>query len=335
MTQRLEQLCHWLQQAAGLGEVSLVPASADASFRRYFRVQHAGGTLIAVDAPPEHEDSRPFVAVARALHTIGLNVPEIHAVDFDRGFLLVSDLGSTLYLDVLDESRVERLYGDALGALLVMQAHGPLTDAGLPPYDNDRLLAELELFPEWFLGRHLGRSPTDAEREVIDAAFELLLTSALEQPQVTVHRDYHSRNLMRVDDHNPGILDFQDAVVGPVTYDLVSLLRDCYIRWPRERVESWALGYHELALQSGVLRERDEARFLRWFDLMGLQRHLKVLGIFTRLWHRDGKPGYLDDLPLVLDYAIEVSASYPELARLHDLLAALPPLASAPEVAVT
>ena len=331
MTQRLEQLRHWLQQVAGYGEISLVPASADASFRRYFRVQHAGGTAIAVDAPPEQEDSRPFVAVARALHEIGLNVPVIHAADPDLGFLLVSDLGSTLYLDVLDETSVERLYGDALGALLILQAHGPLADTTLPPYDRSRLLAELSLFPEWFLERHLGRAPTRDELAVIDAAFELLVASALEQPQVTVHRDYHSRNLMRVEQNNPGILDFQDAVVGPVTYDLVSLLRDCYIRWPRQRVESWALGYHELALQSGVLRERDETRFLRWFDLMGLQRHLKVLGIFARLWHRDGKPGYLADLPRVLEYAVEVAASYPELTGLHDLLTGLPSLDDVPE----
>jgi hypothetical protein len=330
MTQRLEQLRHWLMQTAGLGAVTLAPASADASFRRYFRVHHAGGTAIAVDAPPEHEDSRPFVSVARALHAIGLHVPEIHAVDLERGFLLVSDLGSTLYLDVLDEESVERLYGDALGALLVLQARGPLD---LPPYDRGRLLAELELFPAWFLERHLGCPPDRARRAVIDDAFERLIGAALEQPQVTVHRDFHSRNLMRVAANNPGILDFQDAVVGPLTYDLVSLLRDCYIRWPRARVEAWALGYHELALQSGVLRQRDEARFLRWFDLTGLQRHLKVLGIFARLHHRDGKPGYLEDLPRVLAYALEVSADYPELAGLHDLLAGLPPLAGVAQAA--
>ena len=333
MPQRIDHLRRWLQAHAGFGELTLEPASADASFRHYYRVRHAGGTAIAVDAPPEHEDSRPFVNVARALHAIGLNVPEVLASDFGQGFLLVSDLGSSLYLDLLDESSVERLYGDALGALLVLQARGPLTDAGLPPYDRGLLLAELELFPEWFLGRHLGCPPTTAQRAVVDHAFEQLVAAALEQPQVTVHRDYHSRNLMRVAENNPGILDFQDAVVGPVTYDLVSLLRDCYIRWPRERVESWALGYHDLALQSGVLRERDEARFLRWFDLMGLQRHLKVLGIFARLWHRDGKPGYLGDLSRVLDYTLEVAAGYPELAGLHDLLAGLPPLDDAPEAA--
>jgi aminoglycoside/choline kinase family phosphotransferase len=331
MTQRIEQLRDWLQHAAGLAVLDMAPASADASFRRYFRVHHAGGTAIAVDAPPEHEDSRPFVAVARALRGLGLNVPEILATDLERGFLLVDDLGSTLYLDVLDEQCVERLYGDALGALLVLQARPAGIE--LPPYDRGRLLAELALFPEWFLDRHLGRAPDGAQRAVIDAAFELLVASALEQPQVTVHRDYHSRNLMLVETDNPGILDFQDAVVGPVTYDLVSLLRDCYIRWPRERVEAWALGYRDMALQAGVLQDCDEARFLRWFDLMGLQRHLKVLGIFARLWHRDGKPGYLADLPLVLDYALEVAASYPELAALHDLLAGLPPLAPAAEAA--
>ena len=251
MTQRIEQLRDWLQHAAGLEVLDMAPASADASFRRYFRVHHAGGTAIAVDAPPEHEDSRPFVAVARALRDLGLNVPEILATDLERGFLLVGDLGSTLYLDVLDEQRVEWLYGDALGALLVLQARPAGIE--LPPYDRGRLLAELALFPEWFLDRHLGRAPDGAQRAVIDAAFELLVASALEQPQVTVHRDYHSRNLMLVETDNPGILDFQDAVVGPVTYDLVSLLRDCYIRWPRERVEAWALGYREMALQAGVL----------------------------------------------------------------------------------
>ncbi len=331
MTQRIEQLRDWLQHAVGLDVRDLAPASADASFRRYFRVHHAGGTAIAVDAPPEHEDSRPFVAVARALRGIGLNVPEILATDLARGFLLVGDLGSTLYLDVLDERRVERLYGDALDALLVLQARAPGIE--LPPYDRDRLLAELELFPTWFLDRHLDRAPDAAQRALIDAAFELLVASALEQPRVTVHRDYHSRNLMAVDTNNPGILDFQDAVVGPVTYDLVSLLRDCYIRWPRDRVEAWALGYHARAVQSGVLRECDAARFLRWFDLMGLQRHLKVLGIFARLWHRDGKPGYLDDLPLVRDYAVEVAAGYPELAALHELLVGLPPLEHAARAA--
>ena len=326
MTQRIEQLRDWLQHAADLGETSLTPASEDASFRRYFRVHHAGGTAIAVDAPPEHEDSRPFVHVARALRAIGLNVPEILAVDYDLGFLLVGDLGETLYLDVLDEASAERLYGDALDALLVLQASAPEVPGGLPPYDRRRLLDELALFPAWFLDRHLDRPPGAVERTELEAAFEVLVASALEQPQVAVHRDYHSRNLMRVEVDNPGILDFQDAVIGPVTYDPVSLLRDCYVRWPRERVESWALGYHARALQAGVLRERDEARFLRWFDLMGLQRHLKVLGIFARLWHRDGKPGYLDDLPRVLDYAIEVAADYPELGALHRLLAELPPL---------
>ncbi len=322
MTQRIEQLRDWLQHAARLDVQQLTPASADASFRSYFRVHHAGGTAIAVDAPPEHEDSRPFVAVARALHDLVLNVPEVLATDLAQGFMLVSDLGSTLYLDVLDDASVERLYGDALNALLVLQSRDPGIE--LPPYDRGRLLDELALFPAWFLDRHLGRPPDAVERSSLEAAFEVLIVSALEQPQVTVHRDYHSRNLMVVEANNPGILDFQDAVVGPVTYDLVSLLRDCYVRWPRERVVSWALGYHARAVQSGVLPEHDEARFLRWFDLMGLQRHLKVLGIFARLWHRDGKPGYLDDLPRVLEYAVEVAADYPELAELHALLTGLP-----------
>jgi aminoglycoside/choline kinase family phosphotransferase len=311
MPQRLEQLHQWLSGELGLLEYSIAPASADASFRRYFRISFGGESRIAMDAPPEKEDSRPFVRIARQLHGIGLNVPQILAEDLRQGFLLLSDLGSRQYLDALNAQTVDRLYGDAMAALATLQTCGP--DSGeLPHYERDMLWREMELFREWYLGRHLGIELGENEQRLLDETFALLADSALEQPAVSVHRDYHSRNLM-VSEHNPGILDFQDAVYGPVTYDLVSLLRDCYIAWPREQVEAWVSGYHDIAIDHGILRQRQEERFLRWFDLMGVQRHLKASGIFARLKHRDGKPGYLKDIPRTLGYVAEVSGRYPEL----------------------
>jgi aminoglycoside/choline kinase family phosphotransferase len=313
--ERLEQLKNWLDHELNFREYTLTPASSDASFRRYFRVLHAGISYIVMDAPPEKEDSRPFVSIARMLFDIGLNVPEIIDENQEQGFLLLSDLGSTPYLEALSEDTVERLYGDALGALSTLQAYIP-GDAALPAYDRALLLKEMELSREWLLGRHLGLSPDATQTGLLDAAFQLLADNALAQPQVCVHRDYHSRNLMQTGMHNPGILDFQDAVIGPVTYDLVSLLRDCYIDWPRDRVEDWALGYQDLALQSGILRapHDDPQQFLRWFDLMGMQRHLKAAGIFARLRYRDGKSGYLQDIPRTLGYVVEVAGRYEELA---------------------
>lgn len=319
MSQRLELLHRWLQHDLGLPAYELTPASSDASFRRYFRVAFNGESRIVMDAPPEREDIRPFVQIGRMLLEIGLNVPRIEAENIAQGFLLLSDLGQQQYLDALDETTVERLYGDAQGALLTLQACGPQEEA-LPPYDEGLLLREMELFREWYLGRHLGLELGPSEQQVLDRAFYLLADSALAQPRAAVHRDFHSRNLM-VAPHNPGILDFQDAVYGPVTYDLVSLLRDCYISWPRQRVEGWALGYHDLALESGILRARDEERFLRWFDWMGVQRHLKASGIFARLNHRDGKSGYLKDIPRTVGYIREVAARYRELGDLATLLA--------------
>ncbi len=333
MGERLDALQRWLSGVVGLPPFTLVPASGDASFRRYFRVTYDGRSVIAVDAPPAHEDNRPFVRVARQLLGWGLNAPQILAEEPQQGFLLVSDLGSALYLERLDENSVERLYGDALGALLVMQLRGAEVAATLPPYDDALLRQELALFRDWYLGRHLQCQLTAAQQAVVDRTWETLVNNALEQPQVFVHRDYHSRNLLCTSVNNPGILDFQDAVWGPVTYDLVSLLRDCYIAWPRTRVEEWALGYLDLAHQSGVLRSRDEAQFLRWFDLMGVQRHLKASGIFARLNHRDAKPGYLADIPRTLGYVADVAARYPELGEFAALLGdlgAVPRLSSVP-----
>jgi aminoglycoside/choline kinase family phosphotransferase len=314
--ERLEKLKHWLASELDFSEYTLSPASADASFRRYFRVTRDGESFIVMDAPPDREDSRPFVRVSKMFFDIGLNVPEVIDENLEQGFLLLSDLGSSPYLDALNDESVERLYGDALGALATIQACVP-DDGALPAYDRTLLLNEMSLFREWLVGKHLGINLSDAQSGMLEAVFSLLADNALAQPQVCVHRDYHSRNLMVTGRNNPGILDFQDAVVGPVTYDLVSLLRDCYIAWPRAQVEDWALGYRDLALQSGVLREEheDPVRFLRWFDLMGVQRHLKAAGIFARLNHRDGKPGYLGDIPRTLGYVLEVAKRYDELTE--------------------
>ncbi len=252
MPERLKQIEEWLRSQADFADVILRPASADASFRRYFRANVGNDSFIVMDAPPEKEDMQPFLHVAEMFLRIGLNVPQILTADPMRGFYLLSDLGDEHYLGALNRDNVGRLYGDALGALLVIQAQGP--QAGeLPPYDLTLLLREMELFRDWLIGIHLSMQLSEEQSAMFDHSFALLAHSALEQPQVCVHRDYHSRNLMVMQRHNPGILDFQDAVIGPVTYDLVSLLRDCYIEWPRERVENWALGYCELAEQSGIL----------------------------------------------------------------------------------
>lgn len=325
MPERRAQIERWLRAELGLAGVELAPASSDASFRRYFRVVRPGAeSLIVMDAPPARENCARYVQVAEAFARRGVHVPEVLAADYEQGFLLLSDLGTHLYLDVLHESNVERLYGDALGALLALQACGPTEESLLPPYDAVLLQREMALFPEWYLQRHCRCHLDQQQRAVLEHSFACLVSNALEQPRVCVHRDFHSRNLMVTDHNNPGILDFQDAVRGPVTYDLVSLLRDCYIEWPRARVEDWALGYQRLAVQSGVLREENDSRFLRWFDLMGVQRHLKAVGIFCRLQYRDNKSGYLRDIPRTLGYIVEVSGRYEELVPLHDLLGTLP-----------
>jgi len=321
MPERLKLLKHWLEDELDFSEYYLKPASSDASFRRYFRVTHDGSSYIVMDAPPEKENTRPFVTVARLLLDVGVNVPEILDESSDLGFLLLSDLGSRSYLDDLNDETVERLYGDALGALAAIQATVPGPGV-LPDYDQALLMREMALFRDWLVETHLGIAPGEPQSVMFEQAFARLAENALTQPQVCVHRDYHSRNLMATRRNNPGILDFQDAVIGPVTYDLVSLLRDCYIAWPRARVEAWALGYQELALQSGILREEheDPVQFLRWFDLMGVQRHLKAAGIFARLNHRDGKPGYLKDIPRTLGYVIDVARRHGEIAGLGEFI---------------
>ncbi len=325
MDKRFIDLTHWVEQRLGEQGIQITAASSDASFRRYFRATTGGGSYIVMDAPPDKEDTGPYVHAAQRLFAIGLNVPEILERDNTQGFLLLTDLGIKTYLEQLTPQTVERLYGDALGALIVLQT-GTYTDPnGFPDYDDSLLMQEMELFRDWYVGRHLNQDLRSSQHQTLDQVFSLLLANAKAQARVWVHRDYHSRNLMVTPTNNPGILDFQDAVSGPVTYDLVSLLRDCYIRWPKERVEDWAMGYQILARQSGLPVGDDEQRFMHDFDWMGVQRHLKVLGIFSRLSYRDGKTGFLNDLPQVYQYLIEVSGTYPELEPLHSLLLQLPP----------
>ncbi len=316
MDKRLQQLNHWLREL-GYHDYDIAPASADASFRRYFRVQHQGQSFIVMDAPPQQESTAPFIQVAELLADAGLNVPRIQARDIEQGYLQLTDLGSRMYLAELDENTVEQYYGDAMAALLRLQQH---SDGRLPPYNKALLMQEMQLFPDWYLRRHLDITLSDKQQQALQQGFELLAESALAQPQVIVHRDYHSRNLM-LTEPNPGVLDFQDAVFGPVTYDLVSLLRDCYIAWPRARVEQWLQHYYQQARNAGIIgKDVSVTQFQRWFDWMGVQRHLKATGIFARLNYRDGKPGYLADIPRTMQYVFDIAAVYPELSGFHALL---------------
>jgi aminoglycoside/choline kinase family phosphotransferase len=318
---RLQRLERWIAALPGPPVERVLPASADASFRRYFRVHRGGATQIAMDAPPERESLDSWLRVARILAATGVSVPPVLAVDAEQGFVLMGDLGRQHYLEALGQGAdPEPLYADAVDALVRMQACGASEAAELPNYDRELLMHEMELFPEWFLGRHLSLSPGAGDRATIASAFEWLCDQALAQPVVLVHRDYHSRNLLVRADANPGIVDFQDAVQGPISYDLVSLLKDCYVVWPRASLLAWLDRYRAGAAAAGLDVGADRDQFLGWFDRMGLQRHLKVLGIFARLWHRDGKPGYLGDLPRVLDYALAVTGVQPELSDFDALL---------------
>jgi aminoglycoside/choline kinase family phosphotransferase len=318
MPQRIQALKDWLSTLPMIDGFRFEPASGDASFRRYFRVETRGASYIAMDAPPEKEPLQPFLRVARDFEAIGLNVPHIHAENLADGFLLLGDLGSVLYLDRLNETTAASLYTDALKALVSIQAEAPTQ--GLPRYDRALLMREMGLFRDWLIGRQLGLTLTAGEQTMLEDTFTLLADQALAQPQVCVHRDYHSRNLMVTPENNPGILDFQDAVLGPVTYDLVSLLRDCYISWPEAQVRAWVADYFELALESGVIGAEHQAGLMGWFDLMGVQRHLKASGIFARLNQRDGKPGYLADIPRTLGYILPLAEIYPALSGLGELM---------------
>ena len=306
---RCTALVAWLQDVLPAPSFRIAPASEDASFRRYFRVHAGPRTWIAMDAPPPMEDCRPFISVLGLLRAAGVHAPALHAADVERGFLLLDDLGSRCYLDVLDEGNADALYADAFEALLDMQ--GRIGSGRVPPYDERKLRGELHLFRQWFLGRHLGIVLDGALSTALDEASDALIRACMEQPRVFVHRDYHSRNLLFLDERNPGVIDFQDAADGPLTYDLVSLLRDVYIRWPGDRVAGWVDACHDRAVARRLV-DAGRPRFRRWFDLTGIQRHLKIAGIFARLWHRDGKARYLDDLPLTLDYLAEVAPHHAE-----------------------
>jgi aminoglycoside/choline kinase family phosphotransferase len=311
---RLAELQEWLNGIESAAGADIVPASEDASFRRYFRVSAGGRSCIAMDAPPEQEDSHPFVRVAGDLEAMGLNAPRIIEGDLEKGFLLLTDLGSVHYLEELrrNPAAAAELYAAAIDALIRMQEHGAAYQSTLPPYDEELLRFELSLFHDWLCERHLGLEFGNDDERQWRRLCDLLVANALDQPQVFVHRDYHSRNLMVTEKDQPGILDFQDAVEGPLTYDLVSLLKDCYVSWPEQQVRAWQQTFYE-GLDAATKSHVDDTLFQRYFELMGVQRHLKAAGIFARLNHRDGKPGYMADIPRTLGYVLELEARYPEL----------------------
>jgi N-acetylmuramate 1-kinase len=314
---RLEQLGEWLAAHFPAGSFALAPASEDASFRRYFRVSIGEASWIAMDAPPEHEDCRAFVHVAGLLRAAGVNAPDIVAQDLARGFLLLTDLGDTTYLSALNEEIADRLFGDAVDALLKWQLAS--REGELPPYDAPLLRRECDLFADWYIARHLQLALSAAQQQSLARMVELIISRNVAQPAVYVHRDYMPRNLM-VADPNPGVIDFQDAVYGPITYDLVSLTRDAFVSWEEQRVLDWTVRYWEKAKRAGLPVNADFAAFYRDFEWMGLQRHLKVLGIFARLHYRDGKADYLEDTPRFMRYARAVAGRYVELGPLARLL---------------
>jgi len=312
---RLDEIHHWLKTVFPSTNYTVEPASNDASFRRYFRVTIQNNTWILMDAPPTQEDTRSFIEIGTFLYEHGVNVPKIYHRDTKAGFLLLSDFGYHPYLEQLNVHSADSLYKAAIDSLIKIQLCAT-QDINLPAYDNVLLQQEMNLFPDWFLDKHLNI----AIPEFLKTTFDYLISSALAQPQVIVHRDYHSRNLMHISDRSPGIIDFQDAVIGPISYDLVSLLRDCYIAWPEEKIHHWIDYYFSSAQQKGLLPDISIKQFKQWFDWMGLQRHIKVLGIFCRLNYRDGKTNYMNDLPLTLAYVRKTTAKYSEFSELSTFL---------------
>ncbi len=328
---RLQELTHWfakqlphIAQQAGFAETTvnrLQPASSDASFRRYFRWHSAETDLVLMDAPPPQEDCRPFVKIAQLLAQGGLHVPKIWAEDLQRGFLVLSDLGTQTWLEVLNQDNADEMFALAINALITMQKIS-VQDAQLPVYDEALLRRELQLFPDWYVAHVLGRQLTAEQQSLWQQTCDVLVNSALKQSQVLVHRDYMPRNLM-LSTPNPSILDFQDAVYGPISYDITSLFKDAFISWPEARVEGWLQQYWQQAQANGLAVPDTFADFQRDSDLMGAQRHLKVIGIFARICHRDGKPRYLNDVPRFFDYLQQVIARRAELEPLAQLLTSL------------
>lgn len=314
--QRAQLLLKWLSDDLNLKIQTIEPASSDASFRRYFRVTHPEGCFIVMDAPPNKEPIAPFIRIAALFKQAEVHVPTIFQNNLEQGFLLLEDLGCKCFLDDLRPENAEGLYQAAMDSLFRLQSNVDINSGLLPIYDEALLKRELSIFYDWFLEQLLGIILPVSVRQSINA---LLIDSALQQPRVCVHRDYHSRNLMLLDTDSPGVIDFQDAVMGPVTYDLVSLLRDCYIRWPQQQVDGWMMQYYQRLFQADKLTV-ELAQFKRWFDLMGLQRHLKAVGIFARLHLRDDKSAYLADIPRTMSYIIDVCVHYPELADFNHFL---------------
>ena len=313
---RTKLITHWLEHTLKL-EVSLFePASSDASFRRYFRVVHTKGQHIVMDAPPEKEDIEPFIRIAALFKKSGVNVPLIYQQNLEQGFLLLEDFGSVCYLDQLSEQKAHELYLSAFNSLHTLQTQVSTINSPLPSYTPSLLENELTLFYEWFLEKKLNISIPEEIKKNLN---QLLISSAIEQRQVCVHRDFHSRNLMVLTGESPGIIDFQDAVIGPITYDLVSLLRDCYITWPEEKIKHWVTLYLQKITMSG-LSNASLVTFRQWFDLMGLQRHLKAIGIFSRLHLRDNKPSYLQDIPRTINYLKLICSHYSELTEFNQFL---------------
>lgn len=310
---RLLALTHWVTLNTPPDEhpIRLESLGGDAGFRRYFRFQQPSRWL-AVDAPPATEDTRQFLAIAQLLAAQGVHTPEVRAADPDQGFLLVEDMGDQLLFSILTSANADAHYRLAMDTLLQLQRSQD-NPSLIPRYDRQLLRRELDICSEWFIGKLLGYTLDDRERELLNTLFTLLEDNSLAQPQCLVHRDYHSRNLLLRNSGDLGVIDFQGALWGGATYDLVSLLRDCYLRWPADKVTEWALYYRQRALETRQLSEVSKSEFLRWFDWLGLQRHIKVLGIFARLHLRDSKPGYLRDLPLVIRYILEIATRYPEL----------------------
>lgn len=344
MDSRFDQLTDWVRQQPGLEQAQPVTVSGDASFRRYFRVTATGanissgsaGSLIVMDSPPDKEDPTPFSVIARHWHGLGLKVPGIHAENLADGFLLLDDFGDNLLLGALTEANADELYLNAIDELVNIQQATESDQLPLPPYNAALLDREMRLFRDWLIGQYLKLELSDQEHCLLDTTFALLKEAALAQPEVPVHRDYHSRNLLVMPDNTLGVIDFQDAVRGPITYDLVSLVKDCYIAWPEEKISHWIEEFREKSAQAG-LHHADADTFRQWVELMGMQRHIKASGIFARLALRDGKRAYLDDIPRTVNYLLEASHRQPALRRFHDWLEArvIPAITRAQETALS
>lgn len=321
MSNRQIQFENWVKVQCQAPELIVQALAKDASFRRYFSLSHDSAWL-AVDSPPEHEKNHEFVAVAEAFAKMGIRVPVIRAYDLDQGFLLVENLGRDSYLQILtnEPQRADKLYKDAIDKLVDIAGAYDDQHLHLLHFDQSFLQAELDHFTEWYLQKYLGCSVSPSEQRMLQSAYDFLIKRAVEQPQVCIHRDYHSRNLIVRETENPGVIDFQDAMLGPLTYDLVSLLRDAYIDWPKEQVEAWAHYFYKAYKARHPAFDRSWPDFLDDFNLMGVQRNLKAIFIFARKWLRDEDAGYLNDIPRTMNYVLDVSQAYPELAVFRDFL---------------